>query len=157
VLKGGIYLGIKYKDSKNPNSVEDGNQFQDLVTDMLFEACGIMISCYSSRKYQYEKGENRQGVEIKLDNWCFKTKRLSVETAEKTAIENAFVESGIYRKDNSIFYVQGNPNIIFVFSKKLLQLLHRSGRYEEKQEATIKTFYLPFEDAYRYAIKVIEL
>ena len=149
-------METRYKDSKNKNSVEEGNVFQDYVCDLLLDRCGIIIQNYASKEYQFNKGENKQGFEIKLDNWCYKSKRLSIEIAEKTAIENYFVESGIYRKDNSIFYVQGNKDIVFLFSKKLLQMLHKSNRYEDKEEPTIKTFYLPFSDAIRYCITYFE-
>lgn len=152
-----MYLEIRYKDSKNTNSVDEGNMFQDFVTDILVERCGLVISNYASKKYQFEKGENKQGFEIKLDNRCTETKRLSIEIAEKTAIENSFVPSGIYRNDNSIFYVHGNFNIIFVFQKNLLKLLHQSGRYKEDETATIKKFYLPIKDAMKYAAVYFEI
>ncbi|HOM03522.1 MAG TPA: hypothetical protein PLH43_11970 [Acetivibrio sp.] len=149
-------METRYPNSKNKNSEEEGNQFQDFVVDLLFDM-GIVIQNYTSRKYQYEKGENKQGIEIKLDNWCSKSKRLSIEIAERTCIENSFVESGIYRKDNSFLYIQGNFDIVFIFQKSLLQLLHKSGRYEEKEEETIKAFYLPFTDAEKYAAKVVKI
>ena len=151
-----MYMETRYPNSKNKNSEEEGNQFQDFVVDLLFDM-GIVIQNYTSRKYQYEKGENKQGIEIKLDNWCSKSKRLSIEIAERTCIENSFVESGIYRKDNSFLYIQGNFDIVFIFQKSLLQLLHKSGRYEEKEEETIKAFYLPFTDAEKYAAKVVKI
>ena len=150
-------MGTNYKDSKNTNSEKEGDMYQDFISDALTKELGWTISIYKSKKYQFEKGESRQGVEIKLDNWCSRSKRLSVETEEKTELEKSFVKSGIYRKDNSIIYIQGNYEIIFIFAKGLLQMLHNTKKYEEKEDGTFKSFYLPFKDAYRYAIAVIDL
>lgn len=145
-------METRYKDSKDKNSIENGNRFQDYICDLLLDKYGIIVQNYTSALYQFKKGENKQGFEIKFDHWCSITKRLSIEIAERTNIENSFVQSGIYRKDNSIFYVHGNMDIVFLFSKKMLQGMHKTGRYEEKEEPTIKAFYIPFEHAIKYSI-----
>lgn len=144
---------IRYPNSKNPNSIKDGMEFQDFVTDQLFNI-GIIIQNYCSTRYQLDYGENKQAVEIKLDNRCTDTKRLSIEISEKTRVDGDWVKSGIYTQ-KSLFYVQGNFNIIFLFSTKFLINLHKTGRYQEKEEATICAFYLPFDDAVKYSIHTI--
>lgn len=145
---------MRYPDSKNPNSVQEGLEFQDKVMDRLAEA-GMLLQNYTSKKYQFEKGENRQGWEIKLDNRCTETGRLSIETYEKTAKDRAWVRSGVLRDDNGWIYVQGNNECFWVFLKKFLRSLYdctQNGvlRYKRKEELTIKAFYLPLEDADKY-------
>ncbi len=148
----------RYPDSKDPSPFESGLKFQDFVCDLLRDQLGIVITNYSSATFQFGTGENKQGIEIKLDRTCTRTDRLSIETAEKTKASNyQFVPSGIYRNDNSWLYIQGNFEIVFIFSKNILRLLHSSRRYQEKEIPTLKGYYLPFDDAHKYSAKFIEI
>lgn len=149
-------MATRYPDSKNIASVEQGNEFQDFVMDALRIHCGILVQCYTSKKYQVEQGENPQGIEIKLDNWCSRSNRLSIEIAGRTSLTRDFIPSGIYRRDNTWLYIQGNFIVLYVFAKTTLQLLHKTGRYTAKAEPTVQAFYLPDKDARRYAAKVID-
>jgi hypothetical protein len=56
---------IKYPDCKDEHSFESGLEFQDFVLDTLINHLGLTVSYYSSRKWQFDKGESRQGVEIR--------------------------------------------------------------------------------------------
>ena len=150
-------------NSGHIDSFEVGNEFQDFVCIELAKQ-GIILQNINSKKFQFNVGENLQGFEIKYDARCTgdrgttATNQLSIETAEKTKAENAkFIPSGIYRNDNSWLYIQGNFKTFWIFSKKLLILLHRSGRYKEHELPTIKKFYLPMEDADRYCAKKVIL
>ena len=150
-------LPPQYPHCKDPYSFESGLDFQDYVATKLHDILGVTITNYQSMRWQFADGENRQGIEIKLDRDCIRTKRLSIEIAEKTKATNAeYVPSGIYRNDNSWLYIQGTWLVIFVFAKSLLKLLHRSGRYEGHTLPTLMGYYLPFDDAYKYAAKVLE-
>jgi len=153
-------LPPEYPDSNLIHPFEDGMEFQDFVVDLLREELGIVITNYSSQLYQFGNGENKQGIEIKKDGTSVRTDRLSIEIAEKSRAANPhWVESGIYRNDNSWLYIQGNFNQVFIFCKNILRLLHKSGRYEEheapKDNPTLRAFYLPIDDAEKYAAKVI--
>jgi len=150
-------------NSGHKDSFEVGNEFQDFVCIELAKQ-GIILQNINSKKFQFNVGENLQGFEIKYDARCTgdrgttATNQLSIETAEKTKAENAkFIPSGIYRNDNSWLYIQGNFKTFWIFSKKLLILLHRSGRYKEHELPTIKKFYLPMEDADRFCAKKVIL
>lgn len=148
----------KYPDAKSQTSFQDGLEFQDFVCEQLLKKAGLVVQCFCSRKYQFNRGESVQAVEIKLDNLCLETGRLSIEIAEKSKASNLhFVPSGIYRDDGAWLYIQGNYQKLFIFAKNILILLHESGRYEEHELPTIRKFYLPLDDAERYAAKVIEL
>ena len=146
---------MNYPDCPDPNSFENGLEFQDYVIDAL-RGLGIIVQTYASKSYQYRKGESAQGVEIKLDSRCTETGRLSIEIAEKTTdLNKPWIPSGIYRSDNTWLYVQGNRHIVFVFPKNVLLMLHKSGKYEEAETLTVKKFYLPMKLAERYAAKVL--
>lgn len=145
-----------YPDAKSQTSLDDGHEFQDFCRPLLAKY-GIHAVYYTSKKYQILHGESVGGIEIKLDKRCTETGRLSIEIAEKSKAANTrFIPSGILRDDNTWCYVQGNYEKIFVFSKKLLQMLWRSGRYQKAPTLpTIERFYLSFSDAEKYALFVI--
>lgn len=147
---------MNWDNEKEFNTFQRGLQFQDFVCDILYEQ-GIILQNYSSKKYQFEIGENKQGFEIKLDNRCTDTNRLSIEVAEKKISDKNWNSSGIYSKGNSWLYIHGNYQKIFIFSKNILIMLHQSGKYEEAiAHDTVKKFYLPIEDAQKWACKIIE-
>jgi len=150
-----------YPDCKHANSFQMGLEFQDFVCETLAQE-GIILQNLSSKKRQLERGENLQGFEIKMDEPCTRTNRLSIEIAEKSRADNAlWVNSGIFRIDNTWLYIQGNYDILFIFPKAFLVRLYQTGKYpcEEKprDRPTIRTFYLPFDQARRYAAKVLDL
>jgi len=156
-------MAISYnkENSGHSDSLEIGNTFQDFVCIELAKY-SIILQNINSKKFQYNTGENLQGFEIKYDARCtgdngtIPTNRLSIEIAEKTDLNNLnFIPSGIYRDDNTWLYIQGNYNGFWIFPKKLLILLHKSGRYEDAQLPTIRKFYLPITDADKYcALKI---
>jgi len=148
----------RYPDCKDPHSYQSGLEFQDFVADLLRERLSIVITNYQSQRFQFGTGENTQGIEIKLDRDILRTGNVSIEVAEKARAANPYyVPSGIYRNDNSWLYIQGNWDIVFIFAKSTLRLLHRSGRYPADSLPTLQRFLLPLDDAKRYAAKVIEL
>ncbi|MEW6016479.1 MAG: hypothetical protein AB1760_00230 [Pseudomonadota bacterium] len=146
-----------YPDSKNPRSFEDGLEFQDFVADTLCRELGLAISNFSSRRYQYRFGENKQGIEIKLDRRMLETGNVSIEVGEKSRASNAnYVPSGILRNDNSWLYVQGNREMFFIFSKKRLVDLYNTNRYRVDELPTIRRFLMPLADAMKHAEKVMD-
>jgi hypothetical protein len=148
----------RYPDSRDPDPVEAGNQFQDFVCSLLTREA-IFLQMSTSKLYQYRVGETLQGVEIKLDRRCLETGRLSIEIAEKSRDEEslAWTPSGIYRADNSWLYIQGTYQRVYIFPKRFLVLLHESGKYEDVEfNGTIRRFFLPLEDADKYSARIIE-
>lgn len=148
-----------YPDSKDRNSVQSGYEYQDFVLEQCMNI-GLVLTYFQSRKYQFERGEGKI-AEVKLDTNCTsrgsnKPRRLSIEVAEKSRKDNAeFVPSGIYKDDETWLYIQGNWNIIYIFARKDLIALHRTGRYEEHTEPTLRGFFLEAEEARDVALKVI--
>lgn len=149
MLKGGKRGEMNYPDSLHVDPFQMGLEFQDFVMDRLRERYGLVFQMYGSRKYQFEKGESPQGAEIKLDQRCSETGRLSIEVAEKSNRSvTTWTPSGIMRDDNTMFYIQGNEETFFMFFKKHLQLIYNKQSPEvTEKHGTIKTFYIGFDRA----------
>lgn len=142
----GMYYALK---------LEEGLKFQDHVTDVLYEH-GMVIVTYVS-KARGLRAENRLGVEIKRDGRFRETGNLCFETAEKSRPGNPnYVSSGIYRDDNAWLYLIGDEKTMWVFSKKFLQELDRSGRYRTYEISTSRGFLMPVVDADRWCARRID-
>lgn len=134
---------------------EKGLEYQDFVSDKLHDI-GWSLNCYSSKKYQFEKGESRSGIEIKLDNQFKRTRNLYIEYAEKSNPNNKiYVPSGIERKDNSIIYCIGNYDIIYVFAKNWLKQF-KNTEVKHVMTKTSKGYLFPEDMAQKYAIATIK-
>lgn len=149
----------EYPDADRPTVFEEALKFQDFVCDLLLKELGFVISNYSSRYYQFNHGENRQGVEIKLDTRILETGNVSIEVAEKSSANvSTWTPSGIMRNDNTWLYIQGNYNIVFIFGKCFLKQLY-TARYIDKvwePKKTIRTFLMPINEAKKYSLKTFE-
>ncbi len=151
-------------NNKHKNSLEIGHEFQDFIVERLIKDMGISVSIFQSKKYQFEKGESLQGVEIKYDArstgdctyyQCEQTGNVGIEIAEKSNADiKKWTPSGIYRLDNSWLYIVGNYQQAWVFAKKHLILLHKSGKFRTIQTLpTIQSMLLPIKDADAYCAK----
>jgi hypothetical protein len=145
----------KYADGYYQTKLEEGLQFQDVVTRELYQ-CGIVVVGYASKRFQNNEGENMLGAEIKRDGKFRETGNLYIETAEKTHPDNyQYVPSGIHRKDNSWLFVIGDEQTIFIFSTKYLRLLE--NRYPKVEKTTSRGYLMPVVEANRYCIRKIDL
>ena len=98
-----------YPDAPYPHTFEAGLEYQDWVRPRL--ACvGFNVQYNVSRSGQLNDGESSQGVEIKLDNKCTESGRVSIEIAEKSCASMPnWTPSGIFAGDNHIWYVSWQP------------------------------------------------
>jgi len=127
-----------------------GSEFQDFCS-IKFAERGIPITNFSSEKYQKEKGENMQGYEFKLDKQFRNTGNLWVELAEKSNSNNAeYINSGILRNDNTMFYIMGDYEGVFLMQKKLLIVISANYKILENKMKTSKGFLFPVEKAREY-------
>ena len=118
-------------------------EFQDFVSIELMTK-GMVLSNMSSQKYQNEKGENLQGFEIKYDRNFRKTGNLYIEVAEKSDPDNyRFIESGIFRNDNSWIYLVGDYNGFYLMQKKILKAIYGKNIYKNVETKTSKGMLLP--------------
>lgn len=143
-----------YPDATHIDTLEMGAEYLDSVMETL-QRRGIILQPYTSKKKQYSSGESLQGWEVKLDNTSMRTGRLSIEIAEKSRRDiPVWTPSGIYRRDNTWIYIQGNSKSFWWFQKNILIGLHKSHKYEEAEfNGTVKKFYISLEDADKYGVK----
>lgn len=136
--------------------LKQGLEYQDFVMEHLYKE-GLPLITYTSKKYQIEKGENKLGVEIKFDNNYNETGNLYIEVEERSSIYKEYIKSGIFRKDNTWLYIQGNYNIAFVFFKIQLQGLSKKYKIFEIQRKTSKGFLIPGPDISKFCGKTLKL
>ena len=139
----------RYPNAPRPDTIEAGNTFEDFVCDQLSEM-GINLRTYKSRDFQFEKGENKIGWEIKLDKEHIKHGHLSIEIAERTRNDPylKWTNSGIFRNDNSWLYIQGNNKLFWILFKPTLIYFYRNNHPATQEKfGTIRTFYLDYSDA----------
>ena len=155
-----IKSNIIYPDADRETVFEEDLEFQDFIVDLMIREICLVISNYSCRYYQQNKGENRQGIEIKLDKRILDTNNVSIEVSEKSRAANQnWIPSGIMRNDNTWLYIQGNYDIVFIFGKSILRGIYEA-RYKNKvwqPKPTIKTFLMPIQEARKYSLKVFDL
>ena len=152
----GTPLVINYDEYRADKS-QKGKEYEDFVCEYLAKQIGLVITVFSSKKYQYNKGETLQGVEIKYDMRYGETGNLYIEVGEKAKPRNGcYFPSGILREDNTWLYIIGNYKEIFVFGKKHLKAVYESKRYyrliENNGTETSTGFLLTKEQANRYCM-----
>lgn len=140
-----------------------GLHFQDFVIEELYKI-GLPIISYSSKEFQNLIGENKAGIEIKLDRKFRNTNNLYIEFEEKSNPTNSsFVKSGILRNDNTWLYLIGDYQTIYIFSKKQLIILLKHCQLHPKNKEklilvltpTSKGMLLPLSLCEKYCIKTI--
>ncbi len=138
-----------YPDAIRPTTFQEGQEFEDFVCLQLAEKKKLYIQNLKAKRFQLQLGENLQGVEIKLDNLCTRTGRLSIEVAEKSKATNPnWIPSGIYRNDNSWLYIQGNREKFWCFTVKQLkryEVVNKPRR--EQARGTVLKFYISIKAA----------
>ncbi|MDD2820497.1 MAG: hypothetical protein PHW29_04465 [Flavobacterium sp.] len=137
-----------------------GKAYETAIEEFFKEQLNFQMGVYTDIKDQYTKGESRAKIEIKFDNKSYGSGNLYIEVAEKKHSNNtSFVDSGIYRKDNSVFYLIGNHQEFFLFPKTLLENIHKNkntdGLYKSKDvtNGTSKGFLLNIKDVKAYIYK----
>lgn len=137
--------------------MEAGLEYQDFIADQLRKATPCMIlGAYSSRRYQYEKGESASGIEIKHDMLMKQTGNLYIEVAEKSNEDIPdYTPSGIMRNDNTWLYLIGDYEQAFLFSKEQLKMVYADRKrwnlrgIKPVQTPTSIGFLYPIESAMR--------
>lgn len=146
---------MKYKEYYN-DCLQKGLEYQDFITTVLLSQIGISISSFSSKKYQYQVGENLQGIEIKFDNKLKETGNIYIEVKEKSHPDNVnYIDSGIYRNDNTWLYIIGDYNCVYIFGKEHLKLMYNSKKYKVINKSTSIGFLINKTDADKYCLKKI--
>lgn len=133
---------------------EKGLLYQDYLVKML-APMGIIIMPFSSKFSQFTTGESFSRHEIKFDDRMSSTGNIYIEVGEKTSssLEN-YTPSGILRDDNTLFFLIGNYQTLFFFSKKILKLLvmgSKKSQWAYVETPTSQGYLLPITEAAKYA------
>jgi len=102
-----------------------GLEFESYIMDWFCKQKNINLSHYTLLKEQIQKGENRQGIEIKNDQRFSQTGNLFISVAR----EYSYItyESGIY-KNQSWLYVIGNEDEFYIFAVKHLKQFYEHNK-----------------------------
>jgi len=135
-----------------------GKEYENFVRKVLKEKMNLSVDVYKNIQDQYNIGESEQGFEIKYDKRYKETNNIYIEVAEKTNKNNLnFIDSGIYRNDNSWILLIGNFDVIYFFGINTLRLLYETDRFKKVNTETSKAFLLYPEDIEKYKLKKIIL
>lgn len=110
---------------------EKGLKYQNFICEELG------LTAYKNIWEQFNIGETKEGVEIKLDDLMDETENIYFEISEKTVPSDDFpwIHSGIYRNDNSNFLLIGNYRIAYVFRISKLRKIFEEKQYDNLKEA----------------------
>lgn len=139
---------------RDAKELEESNKYQDFATDVLLRD-GFIVQCYTSYENQIHKGESRQGVEIKNDRLVSQTGNLCFEAYEKDKNGN-WIESGILRKDNTIFIFIGDYKRAWLVVKKQIKALLNKQKFQIYTTETSKGILIPVEFFDKYDSLVIK-
>ena len=91
----------------------------EIYVDYMFKQNNFDIGIYYQKEDQYI-GESNAGIEIKYDNESLKTHNLYIEYKERLHSEGSWIDSGILKQDNTIYWAIGNYKEIFFIKKSVL-------------------------------------
>jgi hypothetical protein len=124
----------------------------EIYIDMMFKKKDFDIGLYYGREEQYS-GESKAGIEIKNDIISQRSGNLYIEYKERNKISGKWVDSGILKKDNTVYFAIGNFEFIY-FIKKSVLIDVRNNKYPNititnvcPSIGTSKGYLLSIEDA----------
>ncbi len=153
-----FYLNIFYpkviiwNDRKKTEYYEEklqmGFNFENYICQFFKNNYSFDIETYKTKEGQYNLGESIQGIEIKNDTRIFKTGNIYIELQEKKeSSQRIWVNSGILKNDNTLFYLIGTEKEFYIFLKADLLELYQKGEYFKKVEiATSKGILLKIKE-----------
>ena len=120
------------KTSYYKEKLQASFEFENYIANLLMKDFDMDLGQYLTPEGQYDLGENKLGIEIKNDTLIKKWGNVYIEYAEKSNAKNSkYVDSGILKNDNSIYFLIGTSDEFWIFKKqRLIEIF-----YEEKQLA----------------------
>jgi hypothetical protein len=148
-----------YPDAPHKNSLQVGEEYQEIIRRNVLEQYKFNIEFYANKKEQYEIGESKQRIEIKLDSQLKKYGHLSIEVAEKSRKDiQIWTPSGIFRNDNTKWYIHGDYQTAWVFLKNDLKEYYKNNNPRiHEHNGTIKKFYIDICIADKLARRIIQI
>lgn len=131
--------------------LQDGKDYEEFVVKTMLAKRNIKLDIFRTLEQQFYVGESAQGYEIKLDRNFRKTGNLYLEVGEKKPSADVYIDSGILRKDNTVYYLIGDYSEIFILSKRQLRSLFHDGtlyrQYNTHMGETSMGFLLNFTNS----------
>lgn len=98
-----------------------GQAYEQFIVDKWLRFFPFPLNMHNGR-YEQLKGENKEGVEIKLDLIYKRTERLYIELEEKSDADNErMIRSGIWRNDNTEQFLIGDYEDAYIFDVLVLR------------------------------------
>ena len=143
---------------KTTTKQQNGLNFESYIMDWFAKEKNINLSHYTTYQEQIDKGENRQGFEIKNDQMFKKTGNIFISVARHYGYINR--PSGIF-KNQSWIYVIGDKHCFYLFSTKHLRQIYNETKpklyngFKTKKGGIEKGFLLSQKMADKYCIEKI--
>lgn len=123
------------KNSYYQEKLQLGFNFENYICQFFKNNYSFNIETYKTKEGQYNLGESIQGIEIKNDTLISKTGNIYIELQEKKdSSQNIWINSGILKNDNTLFYLIGTEEKFYIFLKTDLLKLYQKGEYFKKIE-----------------------
>lgn len=158
------------KTSYYKEKLQDSFMFENHIAELIAVNYDIDLGQYMDQKGQYELGENALGIEIKNDTLISKYNNIYIEYQEKSKASNYnFVNSGILKKDNCIYFLIGTFDKFYIFKKTVLAKIYEEEIINKlknntstrsilfKEQKTSKGFVFPVRKAIEYTITMDEM
>jgi len=139
-------------------AVEAGKKYEDFVMSVLWDN-HIVCLPHRSRYYQWEFGENQQGIEIKEDRKFSTTGNLFVETRERRTTDesSSWRPCGIYDDPPPRLYCIGDYSTIYLLPVSVLRWMAEAGRFGHQVANGTGTAYgylVPTVTATKFAVDI---
>lgn len=138
-----------------PNMLAKGKAFESYIYHFFETTYQFKITPFLTQQQQLQ-GENDKGIEIKNDEVSKNTKRYYFEIAEKSNPANPhYVQSGILRQDNTLFYLIGTKEQFHLFKKVDLQHFYQQLLLKKPEEQ--KPFFKTINTSKGFVVSIAEL
>jgi len=137
--------------------------FEIFIRDWIKDNRGIDIGLHETEYKQLKIGESERGIEIKHDYKFPKTERLFIETEELTS-QGEWIQSGVCKEDNALWYLIGDRNEFWLFNKRNLFMEslckeqiygYLNKEFKDKNFPTSKGFLLFISEANEICVRHI--
>lgn len=129
------------KELYHKNMLELGLEYQDNVAKYMMKYHHMPIVYYTSYKEQW-RGESLNGIEVKFDARSTETGNIFMLTKIKNK-SGVWQKSGIYKEDNTIWFIIGNHNEAWMVSKHILLQIVKTCHEVENNTGECMGYLIP--------------
>lgn len=121
------------------SQLEIGKDYERYVSKTFWTPLfGSPLNFYDTKVDQYNIGESKEGVEIKFNSGIDEYGSLYFEIGENRPGAPT-VTSGIYRADNTVYWICGDKKIVFLFLKDDLREIYEKKLYLKESQCGLGT------------------